>query len=64
MLMFVVGNPLNLKKSMAGRTGAPRDCMDEWLSHAAAEGRSSMMPERAFPGMVLGYTICAGAVSS
>ena len=60
MSMFVVGNPLNHKKSMAGRMGAPRDRVDDWLSHAAAEGASSMMSERAFPGMVLGYTIWAG----
>ena len=45
---------------MAGRTGPPRDRVSEWLTHAAAEGVSTMMPEVAFPGMVLGYTICAG----
>ena len=51
---------MNPKKSMAGRMGAPRDRVEDWLSHAAAEEASSMMPERAFPGMVLGYTIWAG----
>ena len=60
MSMFVVGNPLNPKKRMDARMGAPRDRVDEWLTHAAAEGASSMMPERAFPGMVLGYTIWSG----
>ena len=45
---------------MAGRTGAPRNRVSEWLTHAAAEGAATMMPEVAFPGMVLGYTIRAG----
>ena len=45
---------------MAGRTGPPRDRVSEWLDHAAAEGAATMMPEVAFPGMVLGFTIRAG----
>ena len=40
--------------------GAPRDRVEEWLTYAAAEEASSMRPDRAFPGMVLGYTIWLG----
>ena len=45
---------------MAGSTGSPRDRVSEWLDHAAVEGAATMMPEVAFPGMVLGFTIRAG----
>ena len=42
---------------MAGRNDPPRGRVSEWLDHAEAEGAATMMPEVAFPGLVLGFII-------
>ena len=45
---------------MESRSGDPPDRIERWLDHVAEEGRASMLPERAFPVLDLGYTVWLG----
>ena len=45
---------------MDSKSGDPSDPIEMWLDHIAEEGCASLMPERAFPGLELGYTSWQG----
>ena len=45
---------------MAGHAGPSHDRVSDWLDRAEAEGAATMMPEVAFPGLVLGFLIRGG----
>ena len=49
-----------MSKKMARCVGPPRDRVMEWMKNAEAEGAATMLPEEAFPGLVLGFLIRGG----
>ena len=36
------------------------DRVEEWLNHASEVGTASMLPERAFPDLIVRYTVWRG----
>ena len=47
-------------RKMESRMADPVDRVEEWLNHASEVGTASMLPERAFPDLIVGYTVWRG----
>ena len=45
---------------MESRMADPLDRVEQWLNHVAEVGTASMLPERAFPSLLVGYTVWRG----
>ena len=57
---YIRRDPKDIVEKMTSCASPPRDRVREWMGSAEAEGESTMDPEEAFPGLVLGFLIRGG----